>query len=93
MLREPGGEGVTRVLVEGGPTIAGAFLAADLVDEVVIAHGTEPLGAAAASRSATAASSSSTTPRAGRSSTSAGSAPTALTVYRRVGRFARRAAA
>jgi diaminohydroxyphosphoribosylaminopyrimidine deaminase/5-amino-6-(5-phosphoribosylamino)uracil reductase len=37
-------EGVTRVLVEGGPTIAGAFLAADLVDEVVIGHGTETLG-------------------------------------------------
>ena len=29
---------------EGGPTIAGAFLAADLVDEVVIGHGTEALG-------------------------------------------------
>jgi diaminohydroxyphosphoribosylaminopyrimidine deaminase/5-amino-6-(5-phosphoribosylamino)uracil reductase len=38
-------EGVTRVLVEGGPTIAGAFLAADLVDELVIGHGTEALGA------------------------------------------------
>ena len=38
-------EGVTRVLVEGGPTIADAFLAADLVDEVVIGQGTERLGA------------------------------------------------
>jgi diaminohydroxyphosphoribosylaminopyrimidine deaminase/5-amino-6-(5-phosphoribosylamino)uracil reductase len=38
-------EGVTRVLVEGGPTIADAFLKADLVDEVVIGHGTETLGA------------------------------------------------
>jgi diaminohydroxyphosphoribosylaminopyrimidine deaminase/5-amino-6-(5-phosphoribosylamino)uracil reductase len=38
-------EGVTRVLVEGGPTIAAAFLKADLVDEVVIGHGTEKLGA------------------------------------------------
>jgi len=38
-------EGVTRVLVEGGPTIAEAFLRADLVDEVVIGHGTETLGA------------------------------------------------
>lgn len=37
-------EGVTRVLVEGGPTIADAFLAADLVDEVVIGHGSEALG-------------------------------------------------
>ncbi|HUC46551.1 MAG TPA: bifunctional diaminohydroxyphosphoribosylaminopyrimidine deaminase/5-amino-6-(5-phosphoribosylamino)uracil reductase RibD [Hyphomicrobiaceae bacterium] len=39
-------EGVTRVLVEGGPTIAEAFLKADLVDEVVIGHGAEKLGAA-----------------------------------------------
>jgi diaminohydroxyphosphoribosylaminopyrimidine deaminase/5-amino-6-(5-phosphoribosylamino)uracil reductase len=38
-------EGVTRVLVEGGPTIAAAFLDADLVDEVVIGRGTEALGA------------------------------------------------
>jgi diaminohydroxyphosphoribosylaminopyrimidine deaminase / 5-amino-6-(5-phosphoribosylamino)uracil reductase len=38
-------EGVTRVLVEGGPTITDAFLKADLVDEVVIGHGTEKLGA------------------------------------------------
>jgi diaminohydroxyphosphoribosylaminopyrimidine deaminase/5-amino-6-(5-phosphoribosylamino)uracil reductase len=38
-------DGVTRVLVEGGPTIAAALLAADLVDEIVIARGTEPLGA------------------------------------------------
>jgi riboflavin biosynthesis pyrimidine reductase len=36
---------VTRALVEGGPTISAALLAADLVDEVVIARGTEPLGA------------------------------------------------
>lgn len=38
-------DGVTRVLVEGGPTIASALLAADLADEVIIARGTEPLGA------------------------------------------------
>jgi len=44
VLESLGAEGVTRVLVEGGPTIAGAFLSADLVDEVVIGHGTEPLG-------------------------------------------------
>jgi diaminohydroxyphosphoribosylaminopyrimidine deaminase / 5-amino-6-(5-phosphoribosylamino)uracil reductase len=37
-------DGVTRVLVEGGPTIASALLAADLTDEVVIARGTVPLG-------------------------------------------------
>jgi diaminohydroxyphosphoribosylaminopyrimidine deaminase / 5-amino-6-(5-phosphoribosylamino)uracil reductase len=39
-------EGVTRVLVEGGPTISSALLAADLADEVIIARGTEPLGSA-----------------------------------------------
>jgi diaminohydroxyphosphoribosylaminopyrimidine deaminase/5-amino-6-(5-phosphoribosylamino)uracil reductase len=39
-------DGVTRVLVEGGPTISGALLAADLADEVIIARGTEPLGSA-----------------------------------------------
>ncbi len=38
-------DGVTRVLVEGGPTIASALLAADLVDELVIAQGTETIGA------------------------------------------------
>jgi diaminohydroxyphosphoribosylaminopyrimidine deaminase/5-amino-6-(5-phosphoribosylamino)uracil reductase len=45
VLESLAAEGVTRVLVEGGPTIAGAFLDADLVDEVVIGHGTETLGA------------------------------------------------
>jgi diaminohydroxyphosphoribosylaminopyrimidine deaminase/5-amino-6-(5-phosphoribosylamino)uracil reductase len=44
VLESLAAEGVTRVLVEGGPTIAGAFLDADLVDEVVIGHGTEALG-------------------------------------------------
>ena len=37
-------DGVTRALVEGGPTISSALLAADLVDEMVIARGTLPLG-------------------------------------------------
>jgi diaminohydroxyphosphoribosylaminopyrimidine deaminase/5-amino-6-(5-phosphoribosylamino)uracil reductase len=45
-LESLGAEGVTRVLVEGGPTIAAAFLDADLVDELVIGRGTEMLGAA-----------------------------------------------
>jgi diaminohydroxyphosphoribosylaminopyrimidine deaminase/5-amino-6-(5-phosphoribosylamino)uracil reductase len=39
-------DGVTRVLVEAGPTVAAAFLAADLADEVVVARGSAPLGAA-----------------------------------------------
>jgi diaminohydroxyphosphoribosylaminopyrimidine deaminase / 5-amino-6-(5-phosphoribosylamino)uracil reductase len=37
-------DGVTRVMVEGGPTISTAFLAAGLVDEAVIARGTQALG-------------------------------------------------
>jgi diaminohydroxyphosphoribosylaminopyrimidine deaminase/5-amino-6-(5-phosphoribosylamino)uracil reductase len=45
VLRSLARDGVTRVLVEGGPTIASALLAADLVDEAVIARGTDPLGA------------------------------------------------
>lgn len=34
LLRELGRRGVLSVLVEGGPTVAGSFVAADLVDEV-----------------------------------------------------------
>jgi diaminohydroxyphosphoribosylaminopyrimidine deaminase/5-amino-6-(5-phosphoribosylamino)uracil reductase len=37
--------GITRVMVEGGPTVARAFLQADLVDEVMIARGAELLRA------------------------------------------------
>jgi len=37
--------GITRVLVEGGPSVARAFLDADVVDEVVIYQGREPTGA------------------------------------------------
>ena len=43
VLRSLAQDGVTRVLVEGGPTISSALLAADLVDEIVIAQGTERL--------------------------------------------------
>lgn len=43
MLQSLSKDGVTRVLVEGGPTIASALLAADLADEVVIGHGTASL--------------------------------------------------
>ena len=37
--------GITSVLVEGGPSVARAFLDADVVDEVVIYQGREPTGA------------------------------------------------
>src|SRR6202007_2257718 len=30
------GRGITRLMVEGGPTVAAAFLAADLVDEALL---------------------------------------------------------
>jgi diaminohydroxyphosphoribosylaminopyrimidine deaminase/5-amino-6-(5-phosphoribosylamino)uracil reductase len=39
-------DGITRLLVEGGPHVAGSFVAADLVDEAIIARGTETLGVA-----------------------------------------------
>jgi diaminohydroxyphosphoribosylaminopyrimidine deaminase/5-amino-6-(5-phosphoribosylamino)uracil reductase len=36
--------GITRVLIEGGPSIAEAFAAADLIDEAVIYQGPVPAG-------------------------------------------------
>ena len=35
---------VTRLMVEGGPIVAAAFLAADLVDEAVLLRGPNPIG-------------------------------------------------
>jgi diaminohydroxyphosphoribosylaminopyrimidine deaminase/5-amino-6-(5-phosphoribosylamino)uracil reductase len=46
VLQSLAADGVTRILVEAGPTVAAAFLAADLADEIVIGRGTEPLRAA-----------------------------------------------
>ena len=37
-------DGITRLLLEAGPTIASAFLAAGVVDEVVLCTGSEPVG-------------------------------------------------
>jgi diaminohydroxyphosphoribosylaminopyrimidine deaminase/5-amino-6-(5-phosphoribosylamino)uracil reductase len=37
--------GITRVLVEGGPSVARAFLDADLIDEAVVYQGPDPAGA------------------------------------------------
>jgi diaminohydroxyphosphoribosylaminopyrimidine deaminase / 5-amino-6-(5-phosphoribosylamino)uracil reductase len=37
-------KGITRLMVEGGPTLAGAFLAADLVDEAVLFHSGKVIG-------------------------------------------------
>lgn len=43
-LRELYGRGITSLLVEGGPTLQRAFIAANLVDEIRIERGSEPLG-------------------------------------------------
>jgi diaminohydroxyphosphoribosylaminopyrimidine deaminase / 5-amino-6-(5-phosphoribosylamino)uracil reductase len=39
-------DGITRLLVEGGPHVAGSFIAAGLIDEAVIARGTGTLAGA-----------------------------------------------
>jgi diaminohydroxyphosphoribosylaminopyrimidine deaminase/5-amino-6-(5-phosphoribosylamino)uracil reductase len=36
--------GITRLMVEGGPTLAAAFLAADLIDEAVLFHSPKTVG-------------------------------------------------
>jgi diaminohydroxyphosphoribosylaminopyrimidine deaminase/5-amino-6-(5-phosphoribosylamino)uracil reductase len=37
--------GVSRLMVEGGPTLAAALIAADLVDEAILFHSAKPIGA------------------------------------------------
>jgi diaminohydroxyphosphoribosylaminopyrimidine deaminase/5-amino-6-(5-phosphoribosylamino)uracil reductase len=37
-------KGITRLMVEGGPTLAAAFIAADLVDEAVLFHSPKTVG-------------------------------------------------
>jgi diaminohydroxyphosphoribosylaminopyrimidine deaminase/5-amino-6-(5-phosphoribosylamino)uracil reductase len=44
-LRLLSDNGITRLMVEGGPKIAAAFLAADLVDEAVLFRAPKPIGA------------------------------------------------
>lgn len=39
------GEGITRLMVEGGPTVAASLVAADLVDEAVLLRGEKDIGA------------------------------------------------
>ena len=45
VLRQLAGRGITRLMVEGGPTIAAAFVTADLVDEAVLFHSAMVVGA------------------------------------------------
>jgi diaminohydroxyphosphoribosylaminopyrimidine deaminase/5-amino-6-(5-phosphoribosylamino)uracil reductase len=37
-------EGITRLMVEGGPTVAGSLVKADLVDEAVLVRSGKPIG-------------------------------------------------
>ena len=44
-LRQIADRGITRLMVEGGPTLASALLAADLVDEAQLFHSPQTVGA------------------------------------------------
>ncbi|HZL29478.1 MAG TPA: bifunctional diaminohydroxyphosphoribosylaminopyrimidine deaminase/5-amino-6-(5-phosphoribosylamino)uracil reductase RibD [Pseudolabrys sp.] len=44
VLKVLAGEGITRLMVEGGPTVAAAFTAADLVDEAVLLRTKKTIG-------------------------------------------------
>jgi diaminohydroxyphosphoribosylaminopyrimidine deaminase/5-amino-6-(5-phosphoribosylamino)uracil reductase len=43
-LSELAARGITRLMVEGGPTIASSFIRSDLVDAAVLFHGREKIG-------------------------------------------------
>lgn len=44
VLKTLGGQGITRLLVEGGPTVASSFVSADLVDEALLLRGEKTIG-------------------------------------------------
>lgn len=44
VLKVLAGEGITRLMVEGGPTVAAAFAAADLIDEVILLRAEKTIG-------------------------------------------------
>ena len=44
VLQALGGRGITRLMVEGGPTVAAAFIEADLVDEAALFRSPKALG-------------------------------------------------
>jgi diaminohydroxyphosphoribosylaminopyrimidine deaminase/5-amino-6-(5-phosphoribosylamino)uracil reductase len=44
VLKALAGRGITRLMVEGGPTVAAAFVQADLVDEAALFRSPTPLG-------------------------------------------------
>ena len=45
VLKVLAGQGITRLMVEGGPKLAGSFAAADLVDELALLRGKKTIGA------------------------------------------------
>jgi diaminohydroxyphosphoribosylaminopyrimidine deaminase / 5-amino-6-(5-phosphoribosylamino)uracil reductase len=45
VLKVLAGQGITRLMVEGGPKIAGAIAAAGMVDEMAVLHGEKSIGA------------------------------------------------
>jgi diaminohydroxyphosphoribosylaminopyrimidine deaminase/5-amino-6-(5-phosphoribosylamino)uracil reductase len=45
VLRALAEKGITRLLVEGGSRVASSFVSADLVDEVWLLRGGDPIGA------------------------------------------------
>jgi len=45
VLNRLAGRGITRLMVEGGPTVAAAFVQADLVDEAALFRSPHPIGA------------------------------------------------
>jgi len=45
VMKVLGEQGITRLMVEGGPTVAASFAAADLVDEFVLLRGPKEIGA------------------------------------------------
>ena len=45
VLKILAGRGITRLMVEGGPTVAAAFVQADLVDEAALFRSPDPIGA------------------------------------------------
>jgi diaminohydroxyphosphoribosylaminopyrimidine deaminase/5-amino-6-(5-phosphoribosylamino)uracil reductase len=44
VLKLLAGEGITRLMVEGGPTVAASFVAADLVDEAALIYSDKLIG-------------------------------------------------
>ncbi len=44
MLKKLADQGITRLMVEGGPKVAASFVAADLIDEAVLVRADKTIG-------------------------------------------------